>query len=122
MADKSKVFASYKYWDDSVYQYAGLDLIPHPLYSFIKSVTPRSYLNALSTILSDYSITKWEDDDNDLSQFKDDTIKSKLKDNIPEQIKDQGVIDLSKESHAKARDNLLKLIEENKQITNIQND
>lgn len=41
--------------------------------------------------------------------------KSKLKDNIPEQIKDQGVIDLSKESHAKARDNLLKLIEENKQ-------
>lgn len=75
-----KIFVSYKYADDSVYQDEKLDKI-----SFgwgYQAVTPRSYLNELSNILQDYAIQKWEKDDEDLSEFKDETIETHLKDKI----------------------------------------
>lgn len=81
----NKIFISYKYWDDSVYQHPFLDKINNPSFpdlSFLAKVTPRSYVNELSKILSDYAIQKWENDDEDLSKFKDSTIASKLRDKI----------------------------------------
>ncbi len=38
--------------------------------------------------------------------------KSKLTDNIPEEPKDEDIVDFSKESYEEAKNNLLKLIEE----------
>ena len=38
--------------------------------------------------------------------------KSKLTDNIPEKPKDEDIVDFSKENYDEARDNLLKLLEE----------
>ena len=75
-----KIFVSYKYADDNVYQDERLDAIS--LGWGYQAVTPRSYLNELSNILKDYAIEKWEQDDEDLSQFKDETIKTHLKDKI----------------------------------------
>lgn len=72
---KTKIFVSYKYNDSQVYQ-------DHSLPDNATEITPRYYLNALSPILSDISIEKWEKDGEDLSQFKDETIRSKLRDLI----------------------------------------
>lgn len=80
MTDKTKIFVSYKYADSQVEQKTGYDKIE--LNPWTHKVTPRSYLNKLSDILNDYAIEKWEKDDEDLSNFKDDTIASKLKDKI----------------------------------------
>lgn len=83
-----KVFVSYKYWDDKVYQYEGMDKIANPglLSGFVGKdtyrVTPRSYLNKLSNILKECAVQKWEKDDEDLSNFKESTIASKLRDKI----------------------------------------
>lgn len=77
-----KIFVSYKYWDNSVYQDNTLDKISNPNFISCKQITPRSYLNELSNILNDYAIEKWEKDDEDLSNFKDETIRSKLRDKI----------------------------------------
>lgn len=81
----NKIFVSYKYWDVSVYQDSTLSTIPNPGFptiALLNKVTPRSYLNSLSDILKGYAIEKWENDDNDLSKFKDSTIESKLRDLI----------------------------------------
>lgn len=80
-----KIFVSYKYWDTSVYQDSTLDRIANPNASLLclsEKVTPRSYLNELSNILSDYAIEKWEQENEDLSNFKEETIESKLRDKI----------------------------------------
>lgn len=76
-----KIFVSYKYADTSVYQDSKLTPIKLGLFNY-EYITPRSYLNEMSNILEDYAIEKWEKDDEDLSAFKDDTIKSHLKDKI----------------------------------------
>lgn len=81
----NKIFISYKYWDDSVYQNPFYDKINNPRFPntpMFAKVTPRSYVNKLNTILSDYAIQKWENDYEDLSKFKDSTIASKLRDKI----------------------------------------
>lgn len=81
----NKIFISYKYWDDSVYQNPFYDKINNPRFPntpMFAKVTPRSYVNQLNTVLSDYAIQKWENDDEDLSKFKDSTIASKLRDKI----------------------------------------
>lgn len=76
---KSKIFVSYKYGDNHVFQDYSLDLIyVHGL----SLITPRSYLNELEFILADYAIAKWEPDGEDLSDFADETIASKLRDMI----------------------------------------
>ena len=73
---------SYKYLDTSVYQDISLDKISIPGLFPREVVTPRSYLNYIESILEDTAIAKWESGDNDLSQFKDSTIESKLRDLI----------------------------------------
>ena len=79
----NKIFVSYKYYDTDVYQYRDLEKIQNPNSNIEdKHVTPRSYLNKLSEILSEYAIEKWEKDDEDLSEFQDSTIESKLKEKI----------------------------------------
>lgn len=79
----NKIFVSYKYYDINVYQNPDMDKIQNPLpFYYDEKVTPRSYLNYLSSVLSDYAIEKWEKDDEDLSKFKEVTIESKLKDKI----------------------------------------
>lgn len=82
----NKVFVSYKYYDTSVYQDSSLDKIidaNRGLYAgIIGFVTPRSYLNKLSNVLDGYVIEKWEQDGEDLSDFSDETIASKLRDKI----------------------------------------
>lgn len=79
----NKIFVSYKYYDVNVYQNPDLDKIPNPSpFVYDEKVTPRSYLNYLSRVLSDYAVEKWEKDDEDLSEFKEETIASKLKDKI----------------------------------------
>ena len=71
-----KIFVSYKYADDDVaflddYNYLGL-------YS-----TARNYVDYLQDKkFSGDDLNKAENDDEDLSQFKDDTIKSKLRNKI----------------------------------------
>lgn len=78
---KTKIFVSYKYADAKVYQNDTLRTKNTPWGAY-ESITPRHYLNALSSILSDIAIQKWEKDGEDLSQFKDETIESKLRDLI----------------------------------------
>ena len=69
-----KIFVSYKYADDNV---AFLDDYNHlGLYS-----TARNYVDYLQDKkFSGDDLNKAENDNEDLSQFKDDTIKSKLRD------------------------------------------
>lgn len=76
-----KIFVSYKYADSLVYQDPDLKNNPD-ICGEDKVLTPRHYLNAMSSILSDEAIEKWEPDGEDLSQFTDDTIASKLRDLI----------------------------------------
>lgn len=67
-----KIFISYKYADTSVKSLG------------YNKNTVRDYVNVLQTYIEDYSehIYKAEEDDEDLSQFTDDTIWEKLKDRI----------------------------------------
>ena len=75
----NKIFVSYKYADRSVFQDKQLEKISVNGYL---AVTPRSYLNTFDTVLHEYAVQKWENDDEDLSVFKDSTIESKLRDKI----------------------------------------
>lgn len=76
-----KIFVSYKYADTQVFQDSGLRKNPDR-WNASKKITPRDYLNALSFKLSDVAIEKWEPEGEDLSGFKDETIRSILKDKI----------------------------------------
>lgn len=77
-----KIFVSYKYADGTVFQDPGIVKGKHNLWNAYEPVTPRDYLNAMSDILSEVAIEKWEPDGEDLSQFKDGTIQSRLRDMI----------------------------------------
>ena len=56
-----KIFVSYKYADSLVYQDPDLKNNPD-ICGEDKALTPRHYLNAMSSILSDEAIEKWEPD------------------------------------------------------------
>ncbi len=67
-----KVFISYKHYDANVMKFPN-----------IYQTTARDYVNKLQEMFEDTPhIFKAEEDDNDLSKFKDDTIASKLRDKI----------------------------------------
>lgn len=68
-----KVFVSYKYGDSSV---APLE------YPYYNKGTARDYVDKLMDRLEEIEIYNGEDDGNDLSQFKESTIETKLKDKI----------------------------------------
>ncbi|NHL84370.1 TIR domain-containing protein [Lactobacillus helveticus] len=71
----TKIFVSYKYADNDV---AFLDEYNYGLYS-----TARNYVDYLQNKkFSGDDLNKAESDDEDLSRFKNDTIKSKLRDKI----------------------------------------
>jgi len=67
-----KVFISYKHADSDVLKLPNID-----------DTTARDYVNVLQEMFEDTPhIYKGEDDDNDLSKFKDSTIESKLRNKI----------------------------------------
>lgn len=76
-----KIFVSYKYADKLVYQDTQIKYTNN-IWDAYEELTPRHYLNALSDVLSDIAIEKWEPDGEDLSQFKHETIRSRLRDMI----------------------------------------
>ena len=76
-----KIFVSYKYADKLVYQDTKIKHTNN-IWDAYEELTPRHYLNALSDVLSDIAIEKWEPDGEDLSQFTNETIKSRLRDMI----------------------------------------
>lgn len=72
-----KVFISYKYGDSSVFQ------IPNRKVEEFGLTTARNYVDIIQECFEDSShINKGEKDGEDLSQFKDETIASKLRDKI----------------------------------------
>ena len=70
-----KIFVSYKFADDNVEQfpYNYNEIAP-------TKTTVRTYVNKLEEIIGVDNIYKGEHDGEDLSEFKDDTIWSHLKD------------------------------------------
>ena len=73
-----KIFVSYKHSDANV---APLSNYPVNDSSFFQQYTARSYVNYLIDLFEGEEIYKGEGDE-DLSDFKDDTIKTRLKDKI----------------------------------------
>lgn len=72
-----KIFVSYKFADDDVEQF------PYSYYEIAPTkTTVRTYVNKLEEIIGINNIYKGEHDGEDLSEFKDDTIWSHLKDKI----------------------------------------
>ncbi|APE06690.1 hypothetical protein BM528_13675 [Alteromonas sp. RW2A1] len=69
-----KIFVSYKYGDTNVESLSD---------SFFVSTKARDYVTELQQLLSDYNeIYKGENDNEDLSDFKDSTIESRLRNKI----------------------------------------
>lgn len=74
-----KIFVSYKHEDDSVYPLQ----TSLSLYSLFNTTTARDYVNKLESYFDHTSnIYKGEKDGEDLSNFKDETIASHLRDKI----------------------------------------
>lgn len=71
MSGEPKIFVSYKHSDGNVF----------PLHQGSES-TARDYVNEIEDLLEETHIYKGEHDDEDLSQFKDSTIQSHLRDKI----------------------------------------
>jgi len=71
MAEKRKVFLSYKYADGDVANF-----------SLTEKSTARTYVDKLEKLMGDDFIIKWEADDEDLSALSEDTIAQKLFDRI----------------------------------------
>lgn len=77
----AKIFVSYKYGDTSVLPLEHFDIFGVPTTSLQSTV--RDYVDVLQSHLDEYDhINKGEDDGEDLSTFKEETIESKLRDRI----------------------------------------
>lgn len=72
----NKIFVSYKYADSNVHP---LNLSPHLPYI---QTTARHYVNLLESKLEDIHIYKGENDGEDLGDFRDETIESRLREKI----------------------------------------
>lgn len=71
-----KIFVSYKYGDTNVAPLKSL------FEELLEPTKVRDYVNKLQDVIGENNINKGEDDGEDLSDFKDETIESKLRDKI----------------------------------------